>query len=84
MALEQIESIRQNASDGDFQAQKYMLQNVDDTYSDRKETVNKYEFDVTSLPKLDEIFHDGSGPIIDRTFEAPALDVQYQVLSHYR
>ena len=59
LALEQITAIRQNAVNGDFQAQKYILQNVDDSYSDRKETVNKYEFDASALPALDEMFKKG-------------------------
>ena len=76
LALEQVSAIRQNAMDGDFQAQKYLLQNIDDTYSDRKETVNKYEFDATTLPKLDEIFHKGLENLPEKIIEGEHKEIE--------
>lgn len=76
LALEQVTAIRQNAMDGDFQAQKYILQNVDDSYSDRKETVNKYEFDASTLPKLDDMFHKGLENLPEKIIEGEHKEIE--------
>lgn len=59
LALETTDQIRRSASNGDFQAQKYILQNIDNTWSDRKEVVEKKEFSVAELPLLTELFNEG-------------------------
>ena len=59
LALETTRQIKENARSGDFQAQKYILQNIDDSWSDRKEIVNRNEIDIKGLPSLREMFNAG-------------------------
>ena len=59
LALETTDQIRRSASQGDFQAQKYILQNIDQTWTDRREVVEKKEFAVEDLPLLTELFKQG-------------------------
>jgi len=59
LSFEVIGQMRQGAIDGDFQAQKYILQNVDEAWSDKREVINKNEIDIASLPNLRELFAKG-------------------------
>lgn len=59
LSIESVRQIRENAASGDFQAQKYILQNVDESWSDRKETVTKHEVDISKLPSLEDMFRKG-------------------------
>ena len=59
LALETTGQIRQSAKDGDFQAQKYILQNIDETYTDKREVVNRNEIDIKGLPSLNQLFSEG-------------------------
>ena len=58
LALDSIDQIKQNAQQGDFQAQKYILQNVDDSYSDRKETNSNHNYQL-DMPAIGELFAQG-------------------------
>lgn len=58
LVLDSISQIKDNAEQGDFQAQKYILQNLDDSYSDRKETTTNHNHKV-DMPPLGELFADG-------------------------
>ena len=59
LALETTAQIRTSAREGDFQAQKYILQNIDDTWTDKREVINKNEIDIKGLPSLNELFSAG-------------------------
>ena len=80
LALETTDQIRRSAANGDFQAQKYIIQNIDDTWSDRKEVVEKKEFDFGELPALTELFKAGL-PAPEETQEKevnPPIEGEYQ------
>ena len=59
LAIETTNLIRRSAANGDFQAQKYILQNIDPEWTDRREVVEKKEFAVEDLPLLTELFNRG-------------------------
>ncbi|MCP4443090.1 MAG: hypothetical protein GY810_29640 [Aureispira sp.] len=59
LVMETTDQIRANAAAGDFQSQKYILQNIDETWTDKREVVNKNEFDIAALPNLRELFNQG-------------------------
>jgi len=59
LVLETTGQIRKNAQQGDFNAQKYVLQNVDPTWTDKREVVNKNEVDITTLPLMYDLFRKG-------------------------
>jgi len=62
LVFETTGQIRQNARDGDFQAQKYILQNIDETWTDKKEIINRNEIDIKGLPPLHQLFAIGNEP----------------------
>ena len=57
--LEQVTNLRAAAQSGDFQAQKYLLQNIDDDWRDKKDVTNHNEVDPSALPSLVDLFKIG-------------------------
>ena len=59
LILDTTAQVKKSAKQGDFAAQKYILQNMDDTWSDRKEIKNTTEIDIKGLPTLTDLFQKG-------------------------
>jgi hypothetical protein len=59
LVMNVIAQMRVNAAKGDFQAQKYLLQNLDETWTDKREVVNHNTIDPNSLPSLTDLFRAG-------------------------
>jgi len=74
LAFETTGQVRENAREGDFQAQKYILQNIDPTWTDKKEVVNTNEIDIKSLPSLRELFQTGLDDMRDKLLEEKAVN----------
>lgn len=59
LVMATVGQLRLSAAKGDFQAQKYLLQNIDDSWADKREVKNTSEFDPLALPGLMGIYKIG-------------------------
>lgn len=79
LAIESIAQIRGNAEQGDFQAQKYILQNVDETYSDRRETTTNHNHTL-DMPALGELFAKGIKQLEDHQAKGKLIEGESRIV----